>query len=281
MDKLVMESTDVMNMSLTDEAKGHIQGLFLITPNQLDDMIGWIHSKYSGTRHDQADSQAPIEASSPQPDNQTVQGTQGPASERRPLDLFSLRHKDTAPNGTRIDQPDGAQPVQQPQPHTTQQASPTVSVQASQASRSAQSDAGQSSGAPKTKRRTGNGDNDGLPPRPFNIWDNIELPDDQTQRDQAPRNTTLLNISAGTAAVRQPPQQPQRTASTVSTGDQQLAQEEPTVEQRGSIRIPELDPGDTHDFGVNFHQLLQGVLPPAEYERWQDIKQVEEFFSRS
>ena len=128
-------------------------------------------------------------------------------------------------------------------------------------------------------RRTGNGDNDGLPPRPFNIWDNIDLPDDQTQRDQAPRNTALLNISAGTAAVRQPPRQPQRTASAVSTNDQQLAREEPTVEQRGSIRIPALDPGDTHDFGVNFHQLLQAVLPPAEYEKWQDIKQVEEYFA--
>ena len=208
MDELVMESTNVITMSLTDEAKGHIQGLFLISPNQLDDMIGWIHSKYTGAGQDQTNSQTPIEANSsqqpgasnPQLHSQTAQSTQGPAPERQPLDLFSLRHKDTAPNSTRTGQPDRAQPVQQQQPHTPQQASP-MSVQASQASRSAQSDAGQSSGAPKTQRRTGNGDNDGLPPRPFNIWDNLELPDDQTQRDQAPRDTTLLNISAGTAPV--------------------------------------------------------------------------------
>jgi hypothetical protein len=75
MDELVMESTDAINMSLTDEAKGHIQGLFLITPNQLDDMIGWIHSKYSGTRHDQASSQAPNEANSPQPASQQPSAT--------------------------------------------------------------------------------------------------------------------------------------------------------------------------------------------------------------
>ena len=132
MDELVMESTNVITMSLTDEAKGHIQGLFLISPNQLDDMIGWIHSKYTGTGQDQANSQTPIEANSsqqpgasnPQLHSQTAQSTQGPAPERQPLDLFSLRHKETAPNSTRTGQPDRAQPVQQQQPHTPQQASP-------------------------------------------------------------------------------------------------------------------------------------------------------------
>ena len=124
MDELVMESTDVMHMSLTDKTKGHLQGLFLITPNQLEDMINWVHSKYSGSKQDQASSQASDRVNSSQPDSQTIQGTQS--------------NSRTATGSTQDDKPDETRP----QPQTPQQASPAVSVQASQASRSAESSTG-------------------------------------------------------------------------------------------------------------------------------------------
>ena len=78
--------------------------------------------------------------------------------------------------------------------------------------------------------------------------------------------------------MQRPPKQPPKTSRT-SKSDQQLALDEPTIEQKGSIRIPELDPDDIHDFGVPFHQLLQAVLPPDEYEKWLNIEQVEEYFA--
>ena len=77
--------------------------------------------------------------------------------------------------------------------------------------------------------------------------------------------------------MQRPPKQPPKQAS--SKNDQQVALGKPTVEQKGSVRVPELDPTDIHDFGVPFYPLMQAVLPPEEYEKWLDIEQVELYFA--
>ena len=76
--------------------------------------------------------------------------------------------------------------------------------------------------------------------------------------------------------MQQTPKQPSKRPS--SKKDQQISLDEPSVEQKGSIRVPELDPTDIHDFGVPFHPLLQAVLPPDEYKKWQEIEQVNLYF---
>ena len=156
MNELVMESTDIMNMTISDETKGYLQGLFLLTPNQLEEMISWVHTKYSKSKQDQADSQASDRVNSSQNGAQSTQ---------------SSNH--SAQGNTQGDELQEARP----QPLTPQNPSPApsaISVEASQADRSGQSSVGQHGGPPKTKRRTTDDETGEEPKRPFNLWDDIE-----------------------------------------------------------------------------------------------------------